>query len=88
MNMLTNSRIKELYDQCDVPPEGWKCTREKGHEGPCAAVPLNGIIEDIEGTLKLKEDVVVLRNAIFCVLEGFTLPHDARKILESVLWRD
>jgi hypothetical protein len=23
--------------QCDLPPEGWYCTRDKGHEGPCAA---------------------------------------------------
>lgn len=24
---------------CNVPPEGWRCTRERGHDGPCAAVP-------------------------------------------------
>jgi hypothetical protein len=24
---------------CDVPPPGWFCTRAKGHEGPCAAIP-------------------------------------------------
>jgi hypothetical protein len=23
--------------QCDLPPKGWYCTRDKGHEGPCAA---------------------------------------------------
>jgi hypothetical protein len=23
---------------CDVPPAGWRCTRAKGHSGPCAAV--------------------------------------------------
>jgi hypothetical protein len=23
--------------ECDVPPNGWRCSREKGHEGPCAA---------------------------------------------------
>jgi hypothetical protein len=23
--------------QCDLPPEGWYCARDKGHEGPCAA---------------------------------------------------
>jgi hypothetical protein len=22
---------------CSVPPEGWVCSREPGHEGPCAA---------------------------------------------------
>ena len=25
-------------EECDVPPFGWRCTREKDHEGPCAAV--------------------------------------------------
>jgi hypothetical protein len=25
--------------RCDRPPEGWYCTRDKGHEGPCAAHP-------------------------------------------------
>lgn len=24
---------------CTVPPAGWLCTREPGHEGPCAARP-------------------------------------------------
>ncbi len=26
-------------DKCQVPPEGWCCTRQPGHEGPCAALP-------------------------------------------------
>lgn len=24
---------------CIVPPEGWTCSRDPGHEGPCAASP-------------------------------------------------
>lgn len=28
-------------ETCDVPPEGWWCSREKGHEPPCAARPIN-----------------------------------------------
>lgn len=24
---------------CDSPPAGWRCTRQPGHDGPCAAVP-------------------------------------------------
>lgn len=24
-------------DACSVPPAGWECSREGGHEGPCAA---------------------------------------------------
>jgi len=30
---------QQLKMLCDVPPEGWYCTRDKGHEGPCAALP-------------------------------------------------
>lgn len=29
---------REAMDRgCRVPPEGWWCSREKGHGGPCAA---------------------------------------------------
>lgn len=24
---------------CVLPPKGWACTREPGHDGPCAAWP-------------------------------------------------
>ncbi|WOB06517.1 hypothetical protein [Piscinibacter gummiphilus] len=24
--------------QCNVPPPGWRCTRQAGHDGPCAAI--------------------------------------------------
>lgn len=27
---------------CSIPPYGWLCTRDPGHEGPCAAHPLKG----------------------------------------------
>lgn len=27
-------------ETCTKPPEGWRCTRPKGHEGPCSAVPI------------------------------------------------
>ena len=29
-----------LSKACCVPPSGWRCTRTAGHEGPCAAVPI------------------------------------------------
>lgn len=32
-------REKPTGDECDRPPAGWRCTREPGHEDPCAAVP-------------------------------------------------
>lgn len=25
-------------NSCDVPPQGWLCTRQAGHDGPCAAI--------------------------------------------------
>jgi hypothetical protein len=25
--------------ECKLPPDGWTCTREGGHDGPCAAIP-------------------------------------------------
>lgn len=28
-----------LPNECALPPTGWRCTRDAGHEGPCAAVP-------------------------------------------------
>ncbi len=35
-----------LKEACDKPPPGWKCTRPKGHEGPCAAVVDTAPAED------------------------------------------
>jgi len=26
--------------KCTIPPDGWYCTRAKGHTGPCAAWPI------------------------------------------------
>lgn len=36
-------------DDCKVPPEGWVCIRESGHDGPCAAVAADSkwIADDI-----------------------------------------
>jgi hypothetical protein len=39
----------DYVPMCDVPPLGWRCTRAKGHEGPCAAVECP---EDIEFVAK------------------------------------
>jgi len=30
---------KKLLNRCNIPPEGWYCTRTPGHSGPCAALP-------------------------------------------------
>jgi hypothetical protein len=31
--------FSSIKHSCDIPPEGWFCTRLYGHEGPCAAYP-------------------------------------------------
>lgn len=31
--------MKSPRQSCKIPPPGWLCTREGGHEGPCAAIP-------------------------------------------------
>lgn len=57
--------------ECDVPPAGWSCTRARGHEGPCAAVPLpqirpaepvpdNGVVELLRDLLAQAERGEVL----------------------------
>ncbi len=28
------------HEVCQVPPLGWWCSREPGHDGPCAARPM------------------------------------------------
>lgn len=29
--------VSQRPNPCDLPPEGWTCSRGKGHDGPCAA---------------------------------------------------
>jgi len=46
----------EADSRCDLPPFGWRCTRAKGHEGPCAAVECQDDIELVaRGMDRLRE---------------------------------
>lgn len=36
---LTQCKFTPPRQTCRVPPSGWYCTRQAGHEGPCAALP-------------------------------------------------
>lgn len=38
---LAAAIVEEKERACTIPPQGWICTRGKGHEGPCAAVPMS-----------------------------------------------
>lgn len=40
---MDNAKVEQ---RCNVPPEGWYCTREPGHDGPCAAKPTSGKLEE------------------------------------------
>ena len=37
-------RLGDVYlckdESCKVPPDGWRCSRVSGHEGPCAATTM------------------------------------------------
>lgn len=37
---LEELRAKNAQAPCSVPPSGWACSRESGHEGPCASSPI------------------------------------------------
>jgi hypothetical protein len=45
----TLKRLDESAEECDVPPPGWRCTRPKGHDGPCAAWPAEPEPESVDG---------------------------------------
>lgn len=33
------AHVAELL-RCELPPQGWQCSRRRGHDGPCAARPV------------------------------------------------
>jgi hypothetical protein len=35
-----------VSSRCNLPPEGWICTRPPGHPNPCAAWPIERAIDD------------------------------------------
>ncbi len=35
-----------LPRRCILPPDGWRCTRKPGHDGPCAAIQTHHLVED------------------------------------------
>lgn len=39
--------VSRARSRCRVPPPGWSCSRQAGHEGPCAARPVSPIETDL-----------------------------------------
>ena len=37
LGQLMQKLVEVLSGRCQVPPDGWSCSRPKGHAGPCAA---------------------------------------------------
>lgn len=37
--IIEDTMNTDYNEVCDLPPKGWYCTRAKGHDGPCAAIP-------------------------------------------------
>lgn len=54
--------------RCSIPPPGWYCTREPGHEGPCAAIPCKGETQtEAPRTVSVKIGTSVLtRDLVWC----------------------
>jgi len=34
--------MSDTVTRCEMPPVGWTCSRDNGHDGPCAASPDTG----------------------------------------------
>jgi chromosome segregation ATPase len=44
--------------KCNIPPEGWQCSREAGHTGPCAAYAQPDEVARLkEDNERLKQDM-------------------------------
>jgi hypothetical protein len=41
---------------CTVPPPGWTCSREPGHDGPCAARPADPMLSNFRRHLVERGD--------------------------------
>lgn len=62
---------------CTVPPEGWSCSREPGHEGPCAASPVGVNAKDAVDTL-----IAVLEEIGYT--QEFAAAHPDMKVSDGV----
>lgn len=71
--------------KCNLPPEGWHCSRPRGHEGPCAALPIDvdfekhspakellGQFVDLSVKIRAKPRSFSIENEAFCLFCGDT----------------
>lgn len=56
---------KSIQPACDYPkPTGWACTREQGHDGPCAAVKVPPL-----QTYKIRSSTIMMANFHYTEME-------------------
>lgn len=55
---MAQGNAEEVKTVCTVPPEGWWCSRDAGHEGPCAAREIG---EPWDGSLTAPEQAMLDR---------------------------
>lgn len=65
---VNESAASRMLYNCKRPPAGWVCSRQVGHDGPCAASPLAeaieearnrpGFIERLRGSIEKHRDLL------------------------------
>jgi hypothetical protein len=74
----------ENADRCDLAPAGWWCTRHKGHEGPCAARPLEPTPDDVAALVHTLHGLREIdRGALEQIATELTLSAAARRTSEA-----
>lgn len=65
---------------CDVPPSGWSCSREPGHDGPCAAKQdcVFDTVETLSDRLSRSSDPDARHAAIMLRAMAEDIPHPAK----------
>lgn len=61
---LREGRTEPPWAGCEVPPPGWWCSREKGHEGPCAARP-GAPLKMVASSAVAPGDVYMISDPVF-----------------------
>jgi hypothetical protein len=59
---------------CEYPPDGWWCSRRRGHDGPCAARPTVEKVYEIVKFVNPRDAVDALNGMAVHAVAG---PHDA-----------
>jgi hypothetical protein len=71
-----------VSETCDRPPAGWACTRQRGHEGPSAAVPRDVVLVS-DPSAGPRDRFNALAEKLVASSPG---PKDIVKALKDVYW--